>query len=77
MWVGRGIDKWSRWSGRRFSINDPLSKTLNLKMTLNVGRESEDGEGQGYLRSSKWREVVKDGVAPDLRTGDLVAFLQR
>ena len=26
---------------------------------------------------SKWREVVKDGVAPDSCTADLVAFLQR
>jgi hypothetical protein len=26
---------------------------------------------------SKWREVVKDGVAPDSRTTDLLAFLQR
>ena len=26
---------------------------------------------------SKWREVVKDGVAPDSSTVDLVAFLQR
>jgi hypothetical protein len=25
----------------------------------------------------KWRQVVKDGVAPDLCTADLVAFLQR
>ncbi len=25
----------------------------------------------------KWREVVKDGVAPDSCTADLVAFLQR
>ena len=41
----------------------------------------------GYLRTgrhkdicgvlSKWREVVKDGVAPDSCTADLVAFLQR
>jgi len=29
----------------------------------------------GVLR--KWREVVKDGVAPDSCTVDLVAFLQR
>jgi hypothetical protein len=46
-------------------------------MDSNIGWESEDGEGQGYLRNSKWREVVKDGVAPDLRTADLVAFLQQ
>ena len=26
---------------------------------------------------SKWREVVKDGVAPDSCTAELVAFLQR
>ena len=26
---------------------------------------------------SKWREVVKDGVAPESCTADLVAFLQR
>ena len=26
---------------------------------------------------SKWREVVKDGVAPDSCTADLVVFLQR
>ena len=26
---------------------------------------------------SKWREVVKDGVAPDACTADMVAFLQR
>ena len=29
----------------------------------------------GLLR--KWREAVKDGVAPDSCTADLVAFLQR
>jgi hypothetical protein len=26
---------------------------------------------------SNWREVVKDGVAPDSCTADMVAFLQR
>jgi hypothetical protein len=29
------------------------------------------------ISTSKWREVVKDGVAPDSCTAALVAFLQR
>ena len=43
-----------------------------------IGRESVDGGHKdicGVLR--KWREAVKDGVAPDSCTAELVAFLQR
>jgi hypothetical protein len=43
-----------------------------------IGRESDDRQHKdicGVLR--EWREAVKDGVAPDSCTAELVAFLQR
>jgi hypothetical protein len=48
------------------------SKKATLGGCLLTGRHKEIC---GVL--SKWREVVKDGVAPDSCTADLVAFLQR
>ena len=44
-----------------------------------IGRESVDGAGRHKDICgvhSKWREAVKDGVAPDSCTAELVAFLQ-
>ena len=55
---------------QRRSPKDGLEKSR-------IGRESTTGRHKdicGVL--SKWREVVKDGVAPDSCTADLVAFLQ-
>ena len=48
------------------------SKKAALGGSLTTGRHKDIC---GVL--SKWREVVKDGVSPDLCTADLVAFLQR
>jgi tetratricopeptide (TPR) repeat protein len=48
------------------------SKKAALGGNLTTGRHKDIC---GVL--SKWREVVKDGVAPDSCTADLVAFLQR
>ena len=48
------------------------SKKAALGGSLTMGRHKDIC---GVLR--KWREVVKDGVSPDLCTADLVAFLQR
>ena len=48
------------------------SKKATLGGSLVTGRHKDICE---VLR--KWREVVKDGVAPDSCTADLVAFLQR
>ena len=48
------------------------SKKAALGGCLRTGRHKDIC---GVL--SKWREVVKDGVAPDSCTADLVAFLQR
>jgi tetratricopeptide (TPR) repeat protein len=48
------------------------SKKAALGGSLTYGRHKDIC---GVLR--KWREVVKDGVAPDSCTSDLVAFLQR
>jgi hypothetical protein len=48
------------------------SKKAALGGSLTTGRHKDMC---GVL--SKWREVVKDGVAPDSCTADLVAFLQR
>ena len=47
------------------------SKKATLGGNLYIGRHKDVC---GVL--SKWREVVKDGVAPDSCTADLVAFLQ-
>ncbi len=51
---------------------ETASKKAALGGSLIMGRHKDIC---GVL--SKWREVVKDGVAPDSRTEDLVAFLQR
>jgi hypothetical protein len=48
------------------------SKKAALGGSLRTGRQKDIC---GVL--SKWREVVKDGVAPDSRTADLVACLPR
>jgi hypothetical protein len=48
------------------------SKKAALGVCLRMGRHEDIC---GVL--SKWREVVKDGVAPDSCTTDLVPFLQR
>ena len=48
------------------------SKKAALGGSLTTGRHKDIC---GVL--SKWRKVVKDGVAPDSCTADLVAFLQR
>ena len=48
------------------------SKKAALGGNMLIGRHKDIC---GVLR--KWREVVKDGVAPDSCTADLVAFLQR
>jgi tetratricopeptide (TPR) repeat protein len=48
------------------------SKKAALGGSLTTGRHKDIC---GVL--SKWREVIKDGVAPDSCTTDLVAFLQR
>jgi hypothetical protein len=48
------------------------SKKAALGGNLAMGRHKDIC---GVL--SKWREVVKDGVAPDSCSADLVAFLQR
>jgi len=48
------------------------SKKAALGGSLTTGRHKDIC---GVL--SKWREVVKDGVAPDSCAADLVAFLQR
>ena len=48
------------------------SKKTALGGSLTTGRHKDIC---GVL--SKWREVVKDGVAPDSCTADLVVFLQR
>ena len=48
------------------------SKKAALGGNLKTGRHKDIC---GVL--SKWREVIKDGVAPDSCTTDLVAFLQR
>ena len=43
-----------------------------------LGASLTTGRHQDICRVlSKWRKVVKDGVAPDSCTADLVAFLQR
>jgi hypothetical protein len=47
-------------------------KNAELGGSLTTGRQKDIC---GVL--SKWREVVKDGVAPDSCTADLVTFLQR
>ncbi len=44
------------------------------------GRKSDDGSAQeqGYVGVlGKWRQIVKNGVASDSCTADLVSFLQR
>ncbi len=59
----------------RFSSADHqnmASKKAALGGSLWTGRHKDI---RGVL--STWREVVKDGVAPDSCTADLVAFLQR
>ena len=59
----------------RFCSADHLtmaSTKAELGGNLRMGRHKDMC---GVL--SKWREVVKDGVAPDSCTADLVAFLQR
>ena len=48
------------------------SKKAALGVNLWPGRHKDIC---GVLR--KWREAVKDGVAPDSCTAELVAFLQR
>ena len=48
------------------------SKKAALGGSLTRGRHKDFC---GVLR--KWRDVVKDGVAPDSCTAELVAFLQR
>ena len=48
------------------------SKKAALGGSLTTGRHKDIC---GVLR--KWREAVKDGVAPDSCTAELVAFLQR
>ena len=48
------------------------SKKATLGGSLTTGRHKDIC---GVLR--KWRNVVKDGVAPDSCTAELVAFLQR
>ena len=48
------------------------SKKAALGGSLTTGRHKDIC---GVL--SKWREVVKDGVAPDSCTADMVAFFQR
>ncbi len=48
------------------------SKKAALGGCLTTGRHKDIC---GVL--SKWREVAKDGVAPDSCTAELVAFLQR
>jgi hypothetical protein len=49
-----------------------IAKKAALGGCLKTGRHKDIC---GVL--SKWRNVVKDGVAPDSCTADLVAFLQR
>jgi hypothetical protein len=56
---------------QRRSSKDGFKKAA-LGGSLTTGRHKDIS---GVL--SKWREVVKDGVAPDSCTADLVAFLQR
>ena len=44
------------------------------------GRKSDDGSAQeqGYVGVlGKWRQIVKNGVASDSCTAEMVAFLQR
>ena len=48
------------------------SKKASLGGNLIMGRHKDIC---GVL--GKWREVVNDGVAPESRTADLVAFLER
>ena len=44
-----------------------------------IRRKPENGAAQGYLQSAQQvaRDVVKDGMAPDSCTAELVVFLQR
>jgi len=71
-----------------FARNDVESLTAGLARCVACEQHEQrrrihcaPGGHQGWLDTcgvlSKWREVVKDGVAPDSCTADLVACLQR
>jgi hypothetical protein len=55
-----------------------LLPTSLLYIWILLGGSLTTGRHKDICRVlSKWREVVKDGVAPDSCTADMVAFLQR
>ena len=71
------VDPQRRRFGRResdFALQRLEECRLGNWLESGVLRTTRD-DICGVLRT--WREVVKDGVAPDLCTADLVAFLRR